>query len=95
MVNLIKSGDVKCEMKVNINMNIPGLRKKKVPFSKTPSSHRWIKPFHSYERNGVLNWSLARNWSRFAFPFLPLFWLMYMMQPMIHGNTYFKENNNF
>ncbi len=95
LVKLIKSGDVNLELKTAINQDIPGLRKKRIPFSVTPSTQRWVKPFTSIERNGVVNWGLARNWARFAFPILPLFWMFYIMQPTLHGTVYRQQFNNY
>uniref|UniRef100_A0A7S3J2B5 Uncharacterized protein n=1 Tax=Euplotes harpa TaxID=151035 RepID=A0A7S3J2B5_9SPIT len=78
-----------------INPNIPGLRKKNVPFSRKPSSHRWFRPFHSFERNGVMNWGLTANWARIVYPLAFMFLCAYTMQPVMHGNIYINHFNNF
>jgi hypothetical protein len=38
IVQMIKRYEVKPELKCHINMNIPGLRKKKTPFSTKPNN---------------------------------------------------------
>ena len=76
-------------------MEIPGLRKKRTPFSASPSNQRWWAPFMSYERNGILNIGLSRNWVRLAFPLLPLFFFVYMWEPILHGTIYIQQYNNF
>ena len=68
IVKLIKNYEIKPQMHCMVNQNIPGLRKKNYPFHKKPSSHRWFRPFHSYERNGCMNWLLTANWTRIVFP---------------------------
>ncbi len=92
---MIKRYEVAPQLKVKINQDIPGLRKKKKAFGVKPSNTRWWAPFISYERNGFLNVGLSRNWVRIAFPILPLFWFMYMWQPIIHGNIYNMHFNNY
>ena len=78
VVNMIKRYEVAPQLKVKINQDIPGLRKKKRAFSVKPSNTRWYAPFISYERNGHLNFGISRNWVRIAFPIMPLFFFMYM-----------------
>ena len=95
VVSMIKRYEVAPQLKVKINQDIPGLRKKKKAFSLKPSNKRLWAPLASYERNGYLNAGLSRNWVRFAFPALPLFWMAYMWQPLIHGNIYNMHHNNF
>ena len=95
VVNMIKRYEVAPQLKIAINQDIPGLRKKKKAFSVKPSNKRWWAPFASYERNGYLNVGLSRNWVRVAFPIMPLFFFMYMWQPIIHGTIYKDHYNNF
>ena len=95
VVNMIKRYDVAPQLKVKINQDIPGLRKKKRAFSVKPTNTRWWAPFTSYERNGYLNIGLSRNWTRIAFPVLPLIFIMYMWQPIVHGTIYNKHYNNY
>ncbi len=92
---MIKRYEVAPQLKVKINQDIPGLRKKKKAFSAKPANRRWWASFSSYERNGILNVGLSRNWTRIAFPALPLFWMMYMWQPVIHGNIYNQHFLNY
>ena len=82
-------------MKIRLNLEIPGLRRKKVAFSPKPSNSRYWAPFTSFERNGVLNIGLSRNWTRIAFPILPVIFFIYMWNPLIHGNIYIMHNHNF
>ena len=88
IVELIKKGEVKLELRCDINQNIPGLRKKKHVGAMSAASQWWWKPFHSYERNGAMHWVTARNWARFVWPFIPLWFCFYIAIPMLHGNIY-------
>ena len=94
MARRVMNYELKPVMKVRINKDVPGLRKKR-PFAARPVTKRWFRPFHSWERNGLMNWFISMNWVRFAFPIAPFFYLVYMMQPVMHGNIYYQENNNF
>lgn len=85
---MIKRYEIKPELKCHINMNIPGLRKKKVAFSTKPNNKAWWQTWSSVERNGFLNVGLSRNWVRLAFPCVPMFFFFYMLQPVIHGTIY-------
>ena len=85
-VQMIKRFEVQPELRCRINMDIPGLVKKKTPFSDTPNNKRLWDKFSSRERNGMVNQWLSRNWVRFVFPMVPAFFFIYMMQPIIHGN---------
>ena len=91
---MIKRFEIEPRMHVRVNQNIPGLRKK-VPFSRSPANKRWFKAFSSYERNGVLNYGLSANWPRLAYPMAAAFLMMYMLEPVLHGTVYIKENHNY
>lgn len=95
VVQMIKKFEVKPQMHVRLNMDIPGLRKKKVAFSAKPNNRRLMASWISYERNGILNIGLSRNWVRLAYPVVPLFLFMYMWQPIIHGTIYIQQYNNY
>ncbi len=95
VVQMIKNYEVAPQLKVRMNMDIQGLRKKKVAFSEKPNSRRYMSSWISYERNGFLNIGLSRNWVRITYPLLPLFFFAYMWQPVIHGTVYIKHFNNF
>ena len=95
MVQMIKRYEVKPELVCHINQNIQGLRKKRIAFSKKPTSHNWWNSFSTLERNGQMNVGLSRNWVRLFFPFMPMFLFFYIAQPIIHGNIYCKHYNNF
>jgi len=95
VVEMIKNYEVAPQMKVRINMDIPGLRKKRVPFSTKPNNRRYTASWTSYERNGILNIGLSRNWVRITYPLVPLFFFAYMWQPVIHGHVYKAHYNNF
>ena len=92
---MIKRYEVAPQLKVKINQEIPGLRKKTRAFSIKPNNKRLWSSFTSYERNGYLNVGLSRNWTRIAFPIMPLFFFMYMWQPIIHGTTYIQHFHNY
>ena len=87
-VSLIKRYEIAPQIKLNINLDIQGLRKKKKILGVKPNNQRWWKPFVSYERNGYLNIGLSRNWTRLMFPMVPLFLFFYAWQPIIHGHIY-------
>ncbi|CDW83290.1 UNKNOWN [Stylonychia lemnae] len=92
---MIKKYEVNPQLKVAINMEIPGLRKKKVAFAGKPNNRRFMASWISYERNGFLNVGLSRNWTRIAFPIVPVFFFVYMWNPIIHGTTYIQHYNNY
>jgi hypothetical protein len=92
---MIKRYEIKPELKANINMEIPGLRKKRVAFSTRPANKRYWSPLGSMERNGMVNVFPSRNWARFIFPTVPMFFFIYMLQPVIHGVIYMKHYNNY
>ena len=95
VVQMIKRYEVKPELKCSINMNIPGLRKKKVAFAVKPNNKVWWQSWSSLERNGMLNVGLSRNWPRLMFPMVPMFFFFYSLQPVIHGTVYKQAYNNY
>ena len=92
---MIKTFEVQPHLKVRINQDIPGLRKKNTPFARKPNNRIWWHSFTSYERNGVLNIGLSRNWTRIAFPIIPIFFAVYFFNPIIHGTTYINYYHNY
>ena len=92
---MIKRQEIKPQLECAVNQNIQGLRKKVAPFAKKPSTHRWYHPFATLERNGQLNVGITRNFVRFMFPIVPMFFFFYIGQPVIHGNIYVKHYDNF
>ena len=56
---------------------------------------KWFRPFHSYERNGIMNWGVSANWTRMVFPLVFMIYSAYMMQPVLHGSVYIKQYNMF
>ena len=76
-------------------MNIQGLRKRKTPFGRRPANQRLWDPLSSYSRNGILNLGLSRNWVRIMYPCVPIFFMIYMMQPVVYGIIDLKYNNNY
>ena len=55
VVQMIQRFEVKTELRTRVNMEIPGLRKKKTPFASTPNNKRLWDTFSSFERNGMIN----------------------------------------
>ena len=92
---MIKRFEVEPQLKCDINMDIQGLRKKKVAFRAKPNNRRWMHSWGSFERNGMLNVGLSRNFVRLMFPTVPLFLFAYSLQPAIHGTVYNQAYNNF
>ena len=95
IVQMIKRFEVKTELRTRVNMEIPGLRKKKTPFSATPNNRRLWETFSSFERNGMINVGLSRNWVRLIFPTIPMFFAVYMMSPVIHGQINNEHYMNY
>ena len=95
VVRMVKNFEVTPQLKVRVNQEIPGLRKKKVAFGVKPNNRAWWSSWSSFERNGILNIGLSRNWTRIAFPALPLFFLIYTLQPITHGMLYIQHHNNY
>ena len=95
VVKLIKNFEIEPVLHCNINQNIPGLRRKNSPFIRKPASHRWYRRWHSYERNGVMNWGVSMNWTRLVFPIVFVFYCTYMFQPVLHGSIYINQFNNY
>ena len=87
--------EVRPQMVCHINQDIPGLRKKRVAFAAKPSSQRYWNTWSSFERNGMINQGISRNYTRIMFPFAAAFMLFYVAQPLTHGNVYVKHYNNF
>lgn len=95
VVEMIKRYEVKPELRCSVNMDIPGLRKKKTAFSVKPANKRLWQPFGSFERNGMVNLMPSRNWARFVWPLVPAFFFTYMLQPVLHGHVYNMHYNNY
>ena len=95
VVQMVKRYELRPELKTRVNMEIPGLRKKKTAFSSKPANKKWWAPLGSLERNGMINVFPQRNWARFIFPCVPMFFFFYMMQPVIHGHIYYEHYNNY
>ena len=87
---MIKRFEVKTELRTRVNLDIPGLRKKKTAFAATPNNRRLWDAFSAFERNGQINVGLSRNFVRIVFPTIPVFFFIYMCAPVIHG----KINND-
>jgi len=95
VVHMVKRYELKPELKCRVNQDIPGLRKKAVAFSAKPNNKRYWEALGSFERNGMVNIGLSRNFVRFMYPMVPMFFFIYMAQPVIHGNVYVKWYNNY
>ena len=95
VVQMIKRNELKPELKCRVNMDIQGLHKKSTPFSRKPANKLLWAPFASFERNGFLNVGLSRNWVRLVFPAVPIFFFIYMLQPVLHGHCYNMHYNNY
>ena len=95
VIKLVKNFEIQPTLHCSINQNIPGLRKKQHAFARKPSSHRWYRKFHSFERNGVLNWGVSANWTRIVFPTVFVFYCFYIFQPVMHSSVYINEFNMY
>ncbi len=92
---MIKRYEVKTELRTRVNLEIPGLRKKKTPFSTTPNNKRLWDAWSSFERNGMINQGLSRNFVRLVFPAVPIFFMVYMISPVIHGHINNQQYMNY
>ena len=95
VVQMVKRYELKPELKTRVNMDIPGLRKKKTPFSARPANKNLWQSFGSFERNGMVNVFPQRNWLRFVYPAVPMFFFIYMMEPVLHGEIYYQHYQNY
>ena len=95
MVQMIKRHEIKPQVECHINQDIQGLRKKRIAFGKKPSSFRWWNSWVGFERNGQINVGISRNYTRIMFPAVPMFFFVYICQPLIHNNIYEKHYNNY
>ena len=95
VVQMIKRFEIKPELKTRVNLEIPGLRKKKKPFTKTPANKRLWQSWSSFERNGMLNVGLSRNWVRIIFPAVPMFFFIYCFEPVIYGTIDIQHYANY
>ena len=43
----------------------------------------------------MINIGITKNFVRFMFPFVPMFFFFFIAQPIIHGNIYIMHYNNF
>ena len=82
-------------MRLHFNTNIQGLRKRKTPWGRNVANKRLWDPFSGVFRNGILNVGLSRNWARLVYPCVPMFLMIYLMQPVIYGTIDLKYNNNY
>ena len=95
VVAMIKRFEVKPELRTRVNLEIPGLRKKKTAFAATPNNKYLWEKWSSFERNGMLNIGLSRNWVRLVFPAVPMFFFIYMWQPVLHGTVNNQHYMNY
>lgn len=85
---------VKPEMKLKINMNIPGLEKKHTIAPRNPSTRRLFNPLSSKGRDGwILIWTMP-NITRFLPPALCVAFLYFSGESLIGANYYERRNND-
>ena len=87
IVGMIKRFEVKTELRTRVNQEIAGLRKKKTPFSVMPNNRTLWDSFSTFERNGMINVGISRNWARLVWPTVPVFLFVYLAFPMIQGHV--------
>ena len=95
MVQMIKRYEVKPQLSCRINQDIQGLRKKRIPFGAKPNNRRLWQTWASFERNGMINIGLSRNWARVMYPVVPAFFFFYICQPIVHGTIYIQQYDNY
>ncbi len=95
IVQLIKRQEIRPQLNCSINQNIPGLRKKAVPFLAKPAHQRYWFPWATYERNGHVNIGITRNYSRLIFPTIAVFFMWYIAGPVVNGTIYVQQYDNF
>ena len=85
---------VKPELKLKINMNIPGLEKKKQISPLNPSTRRFFNPLSSKGRDGwIFIWTIP-NITRFLPPALCFAFLYYSGESLVSANYYERRNND-
>eukprot|EP00340_Litonotus_pictus_P008279 CAMPEP_0170518190 /NCGR_PEP_ID=MMETSP0209-20121228/3937_1 /TAXON_ID=665100 ORGANISM="Litonotus pictus, Strain P1" /NCGR_SAMPLE_ID=MMETSP0209 /ASSEMBLY_ACC=CAM_ASM_000301 /LENGTH=149 /DNA_ID=CAMNT_0010803655 /DNA_START=38 /DNA_END=487 /DNA_ORIENTATION=+ len=77
-----------------INLNIPGLEKKKFPGRKNPATLRLYAPLTNFGRTGMAFVTHHNNISRFGIPFFICLFYYYQAENYIRGTYYDKELNN-
>jgi hypothetical protein len=85
---------VKPEMKLKINMNIPGLEKKKTISPLNPSTRRWFNPLSVKGKQGWLFVWTMPNVTRFLPPALCVAFLFYCGETLVAADYYKKKNND-
>ena len=96
ITQMISRQEIRPTLNCSINQNIPGLRKKAVPFLTKPSTvARAWHPWATYERNGAINIGITRNYSRLVFPGVAIFLIYYVGGNINYGTIYVNWLNNF
>jgi hypothetical protein len=73
---------IKPQLKLNINMNIQGLTKKKKLSAYNPSTTRWINHMGGIGRTGWLYVNTIPNATRFFMPFIACMFYYYGVMPI-------------
>lgn len=85
---------IRPELKLKINLNIPGLERKKQISPMNPSTHRLIAKLSSRGKEGwYYLWIMPNCW-RFAVPFFVTSFLYYAGESLISIAWWEKEYNN-
>jgi hypothetical protein len=86
---------IKPEMRLNINMNIPGLERKKTITPLNPQTRRLFAPLSCKGREGFLYFWTMPNISRFFPPFICVALLYYVGEMLVSATYYDLEHNNY
>lgn len=82
----IMEGKVKPELKLKVNMNIPGLEKKKIISPKNPEIFRLAARMSAFGRDGWCYFMTSSNVSRFGMPFMVFLYYYYIgMTPLMQS----------
>ena len=95
IVSMIKRYEVNTELRSRVNLDIAGLRKKKTPFAVKPNNRGLWESFSTFERNGMINVGISRNWARLIWPTVPVFFFVYMAYPMLRGHQDNEQYMNY
>lgn len=85
---------IRPELAIKVNLNIPGLDKKKVYGSKNPATFLFYKPLTMTGKKGTKFIFFTHNINRFFIPFFIVLFYWYNCESYIRGSWYDKEMNN-
>jgi hypothetical protein len=86
---------IRPELKLKLNLNIPGLERKKQISPRNPETYRFFARMSSKGKEGWYYLWLMPNISRFLVPFFCVAFLYYTGEALVSNVYYEREFNNF